>query len=59
MFLPSNKISMIQLIESFNAENGALRDASDSQNEIPRFDYLIAEQSLDPSPIIAVDNPNL
>ncbi len=38
--------------EVFKDEKGALRLASLSQKEIPKSAYLIAEQSLAPSPVI-------
>ena len=55
--LPSHITFLTQLIEVSNELKGALREASVSLNDNPILAYLIAEQSLAPSPVIHTFNP--
>lgn len=50
--LPSARIISTHLIESSFEEKGAVKAASAVLKEIPISPYLIASQSLAPSPII-------
>ena len=50
--LPSSKIQVTQFKERVKDEKGEDIEASVSQKEIPTSAYLMAEQSLAPSPVM-------
>ena len=56
--LPSKRTCSTQAIDKFILENGALKLASHSQKEIPTSAYLIAAQSLAPSPVMQTFKSN-